>query len=104
MNILDSDASYTTKTTIFRISANLLDVADEGVTVLLPVVLQHVFMGKLVTAKLQSDLKAVAAQIIEILHPCMQKGRKLNCKIKKLTLQVKRTKILKDASYMWLKK
>lgn len=50
--------------------ANLLDVADEGVTVLLPVAFQCIFIGKLITAQLQSNLKTVAAQIVEILHPC----------------------------------
>lgn len=53
-----------------QISADLLDVVDQGVAVLLPVGLQCVFTGELVTAELQSDLKAVAAQVIEVLHTC----------------------------------
>lgn len=52
----------------FQISADLLDVVDEGVAVLLPVGLQRVFTGELVAAELQSDLKAVAAEVIEVLH------------------------------------
>lgn len=48
----------------------LLNVANEGVFVILPVVLQSLFRWKLFTAKLHSDLKAVAAEVIEILHSC----------------------------------
>lgn len=48
----------------------LLDVVDQWVAVLLPVVLQCVLIGKLVAAELQGDLKAVAAEVVEILHSC----------------------------------
>ena len=48
----------------------LMNVANEGVFVILPVVLQSLFRWKLFTAKLHSNLKAVAAEVIEILHSC----------------------------------
>lgn len=48
----------------------LLDVVDQGVAVLLPVVLQCVLIGELVAAELQGDFKAVAAEVVEILHSC----------------------------------
>lgn len=48
----------------------LLDVVDQRVAVLVPVVLERFLVGELVTAELQSDLKAVAAEVVEILHSC----------------------------------
>lgn len=48
----------------------LLDVANEGVFVILPVALQSLFRWKLFTTKLHSNLKAVAAEVIEVLHSC----------------------------------
>lgn len=51
-------------------AAYLLDVVDQWVAVLLPVALECVLIGELVTAELQSDLKTVAAEVVEILHPC----------------------------------
>lgn len=38
---------------------------------MLPVVLQCVLIGELVAAELQGDLKAVAAEVVEILHSCI---------------------------------
>ena len=46
----------------------LLDVVDHGVLVLVPVLLQGVLGGEFVTAQLQGDLEAVAAEVVEILH------------------------------------
>lgn len=51
----------------------LLDVVDQRVAVLLPVGLQRVLIGELVTTELQGDLKAVAAEVVEILHPCSER-------------------------------
>lgn len=48
----------------------LLDVADQGVAVLVPVALERVLVGELIATELQRDLKAVAAEVVEILHPC----------------------------------
>lgn len=48
----------------------LLDVADQRVAVLVPVALERVLVGELIAAELQRDLKAVAAEVVEILHPC----------------------------------
>lgn len=48
----------------------LLKVTNKGVFVILPVALQSLFRWKLFTAKLHGDLKAVAAQVIEVLHSC----------------------------------
>lgn len=48
----------------------LLNVADQWVAVLVPVGLERVLAGELVAAELQSDLKAVAAEVVEILHSC----------------------------------
>lgn len=55
-------------------TTDLLDVVDEGVAVLLPVGLERVLTGELVTAELQSDLKTVAAEVVEILHTCKGSG------------------------------
>ena len=51
----------------------LLNVANEGVFVIFPVALQSLFRWKLFTAKLHGNLKAVAAEVIEILHSCQKK-------------------------------
>lgn len=51
-------------------AAYLLDVVNQRVSVLLPVGLECVLIGELVTTELQSDLKAVAAEVVEILHSC----------------------------------
>ena len=48
----------------------LLHVADEGVFVVFPVAFESLFRWELLTAELHSDLEAVAAQIIEVLHSC----------------------------------
>lgn len=48
----------------------LLQVVDEGVFVIFPVAFESLFRWELLTAKLHSDLKAVAAQVIEVLHSC----------------------------------
>lgn len=54
----------------FDLRLYLLNVADQGVAVLVPVGLERVLVGELITAELQRDLKAVAAEVVEILHPC----------------------------------
>lgn len=54
----------------FGLALYLLDVADQRVAVLVPVGLERVLVGELVAAELQSDLKAVAAEVVEVLHPC----------------------------------
>lgn len=51
-------------------SVYLLEVANKGVFVILPVALQSVFRWKLFTAKLHGDLETVAAEVIEVLHSC----------------------------------
>ena len=50
----------------------LFDIADQRVAVLVPVGLEHVLAGEFITAELQSDLKTVAAQVVEILHAWSQ--------------------------------
>lgn len=54
----------------------LLNVVDQRVAVLLPVVLERVLVRELVTTELQSDFKAVAAEVVEILHSCHEIFRK----------------------------
>lgn len=48
----------------------LLKVADEGVLIILPVALQGLLGWELLTAELHRDLETVAAEVIEVLHPC----------------------------------
>lgn len=58
----------------------LLQVTDEWVSVILPVALQCLFRWKLLTAELHGDLKAVAAEVIEVLHSCQNtKYRQSKC-------------------------
>jgi len=51
-----------------RLGVYLLYVADEWVAVLVPVLLEWILRRKLITAQLQSDLKTITAQIVEVLH------------------------------------
>lgn len=60
-------------------SVYLLEVANKGVFVILPVALQSLFRWKLFTAKLHGDLETVAAEVIEVLHSCQ--GTKWKVKI-----------------------
>lgn len=55
----------------------LLKIANEGVFVIFPVALQSLFRWKLFTAKLHSDLEAIAAEVIEVLHSCQDTKRKV---------------------------
>ena len=82
--------SENTSRVVWNSHTYLLDVVDQRVAVLIPVVLERVLIGELVTAELQSDLKAVAAEVVEILHSCnwsqregqtltRERGRKQRC-------------------------
>lgn len=55
----------------------LLNVVDQWVAILLPVGLERLLTGELVTAELQSDLKAVAAEVVEILHSWIIKHKSI---------------------------
>lgn len=57
----------------------LLYIADQWVAVLVPVLLEWVLRRKLITAQLQSDLKTITAQIVEVLHT-WQREKKINIK------------------------
>ena len=59
----------------------LLQVADEGVFVIFPVAFESLFRWELLTAKLHSDLEAVAAQVIEVLHSCPSSKQRVSVHI-----------------------
>lgn len=48
--------------------SDLLQVGEEGLSVVLPLPGQLVLMGKLVTGQFHSDLKAVGVQVAEVVH------------------------------------
>lgn len=54
----------------------LLYIADQWVAVLVPVLLEWVLRRKLITAQLQSDLKTITAQIVEVLHTWQRERKK----------------------------
>lgn len=68
-SVQSSEVSYTiTRALPFFFFSYLLNVIDEGVLVVLPIALQSFFRWEFFTAKLHCDFKAVAAEVIEILH------------------------------------
>lgn len=53
-----------------RPATHLPHVGNEGIFVLIIISGEVLIGGKLITAHFHSDLKAVAAQVIEVLHTC----------------------------------
>lgn len=73
----------------------LLEVANKGVFIFLPVAFQSLFRWKLFTAKLHGDLETVAAEVIEVLHSCQGTKWKVKIHMRRLKLYTSRAAELK---------
>ncbi len=54
----------------YQSSSHLFNEGQQSLAVVLPLERQFTFMGKLVTAQEDGELKAVGVQVAEVVHTC----------------------------------